>query len=356
MKNLTTLLAFLVSSAFTHATIHTVDNTLDAGAQFSSISSAISAASAGDTILVHPSDNNYGNISINKHVHLVGPGFNPEISDGLTAQMNAVTLTNGSDGTIIEGFRIANIQGALFAQSSNIQIRHNLITSSTAIASTFGDNSNSDTWIIEGNLIIDQGGCGGCKLISVDASAGGSDNWIIRNNIIQIASGSNRMFTKVNASTSILNNLIIHRSTNLVFDDSNDAIIANNIFYANNGVNDMTAECSGCLFSNNLFYTNNNDHVDVAGNIVNQDPLFEELVSGTPVYDGANDYHLQSGSPAEGTGEAGTDMGIYGAGYNFRTRGYPNSHPRMTSVVPSFIAVPAGETFDVEIEAVRAGQ
>ena len=356
MKNLTTLLAFLVSSAFTYATIHTVDNTLDAGAQFSSISSAISAASAGDTILVHPSDNSYGNITINKHVHLVGPGFNPEISDGLTAEMSIVTLTNGSDGTIIEGFRIAQVLGALFASSSNIQIRHNLITSSAAIASTGGDGSNADAWIIEGNLFIDQGGCGGCILINVDVSAGGSDNWIIRNNIIQIASGGNRLFAHLNATTSLLNNIIVHRSTNLVFDDSNDAVIASNIFYANNGVNDMTAECTGCLFNNNLFYTNNNDHVDVAGNIVNQDPQFEELASGTPVYNGANDYNLQSGSPAEGSGEAGTDMGIYGAEYNFRMRGYPNSHPRMTSVIPSFIAVPAGETFDVEIEAVRAGQ
>ena len=96
--------------------------------------------------------------------------------------------------------------------------------------------------------------------------------------------------------------------------------------------------------------------VDGLDNLVNQDPNFVNLVGTNAVWNQENDYQLSEGSPAAGSGDAGTDMGVYGANYNFRMHGYPNSHPRMTRVLPTFIAVPQDETFDVEIEAVRAGQ
>ena len=53
-------------------TIITVDNSIGSNAQYSDLQTAIDAASSGSIIYIHPSEINYGNITVDETLHLRG--------------------------------------------------------------------------------------------------------------------------------------------------------------------------------------------------------------------------------------------------------------------------------------------
>jgi hypothetical protein len=353
-------LGFLLTTIGANATTHTVDKTAGAGAQFADIAPAITAAAEGDTILVHSSQNNYGTVVVNKNVVLIGPGHNPTVNQNLPASVTNFQMGTGSNGAIIEGFVIGRLEGLLFQVANNITIRNNYFNGTLWINGNWGDGSNSDNWLIEGNVFKASPGCGGCRLLDVRATASGNDNWTIRNNYIEtdVLNGSNYLFSNFNSTTVVANNIIVHNNTFGMFDNCNFAFFENNIFYINAALADLTAGTFNCAFNNNLFYSSVETLADVAGigNIMNEDPEFVNLTNDVMTFNYANDYQLAAGSPAIGTAADGDDMGIYGADYNFRMYGYTNDIPRLTEVLPQYLVVPVNGTFTIDFSAIGAGQ
>ncbi len=358
MKKFVSATWLLLLAGMSNATTHTVDSTVGSGAQFNSIPAAISAATDGDTILVHSSQYNYGTVYVNKSVALIGPGHRPAVNQNLPASVSSFILNTGSSGSLIEGFFIGNIEGALFNVVHNVTIRNNYFNSGSCIAGAFGDNSGSDNWLIEGNVMVDPASCGGCSLIDLRSAATGNDNWTFRNNFIQIASNANRMVANANATTTFANNIFVHNSSAEIFTLTNNSIFENNIFWSNSSVTNLSTGSSNCLFNNNLFYNPSLTLDDIAGvgNVMNQNPLFTAIQDGLVLWNYSNDYHLAVGSPAIGAAADGDDLGLYAAAYNFRMEGYTNDIPRLTEVLPQYLVVPQNGSFTIDFSAKGAGQ
>lgn len=89
----------LVSNIY--SATHTVDIDNPDSADFGDLDSAISEASPGDTLLLAGSSNSYGNASLDKELHLIGPGWNikenfPDASPAQGAQIDLITFKNDS--------------------------------------------------------------------------------------------------------------------------------------------------------------------------------------------------------------------------------------------------------------------
>jgi hypothetical protein len=359
MKKILSGALLLLLASLSNAATHTVDNTVGSGAQFTTIAAAISAATPGDTILVHSSQYNYGVVAVNKHVVLIGPGHHPEVNQFLPASVSAFSLINGCDGTVIEGFSIGNIESPVFQNANNISIRNNLFNSFAWIAGSYGDFSNADNWLIEGNVMIGVPGCSGCDYINLRQSAGGNDNWTIRNNYMETLVGvnDNTLFAGTNSTTVIANNIIVHNNTSPMFELCSFSLLENNIFWLSAGQTNMLTGTSNCGFNNNLFYGTLATIDDVAGvaNIMNENPQFVSLVDDVITWNYSNDFHLSAGSPAIGTAADGNDLGLFGADYNFRMEGYTNDIPRLSQVLPQYLVVPQNGTFTIDFSAKGAG-
>lgn len=120
MKKLLILSAMCMAMT-AQATVLRVSNVTNSGAPYTTIPAAIEAAAIGDTIMVDGSPNKYsektgstGSLRIDKRLVLMGPGYlltqNGVQSNGdLTADFSAtIKISEGGDGTIIQGFNITS--------------------------------------------------------------------------------------------------------------------------------------------------------------------------------------------------------------------------------------------------------
>ncbi len=362
MKTLTTTIIMVCLSAFTFAGIITVDNRTGSGANFSSVSSAISAAANGDTIYIHPSSVSYGNIVVNKSLVFIGPGHHPEYTGGMGASIENINLTGGSSGSKFAGLIINYIACAVWAQSNNIEISNNYFFYGVVIAGPYGDNSDGDNWLIQGNVIIEKAGWGGTKLININSgsSVNGNSNWIIRNNFIQTLDyQGNNIFGYLNSTTIIENNIILHRNSNpIFFTNCNGGEFRNNIFWVtNSSFTKIDSNAVNMLFLNNITYHSSGTLEILPGtaNIDNSDPQFVFINNNNPKWDQENNYKLSETSPGHNVGTDGTDLGIYGTNFPFRMEGYPQDFPRLQYYQVSNTVVPQGGTLEINLKAVRAG-
>lgn len=106
MKKKLVILATICSVAIAvKSTTLRVNNT-DSSAPYASINDAVNAATEGDTIMVEGSSLPYGDVTINKRVVLIGPGYwlkeNGIVTEtGYSATVK--TLTSTEEGTVIMG-------------------------------------------------------------------------------------------------------------------------------------------------------------------------------------------------------------------------------------------------------------
>lgn len=82
--------------------IITVNKTPDTEADYKSLQQAVDAANNGDYIYVQPSTSSYGDVTINKEVHIIGRSHSLE---GYITRAGTFKLLENSDDTSIEGFR-----------------------------------------------------------------------------------------------------------------------------------------------------------------------------------------------------------------------------------------------------------
>ena len=103
-KLLTT--SFIVCMAMTAQSATFRVNNVDPSAPYASIEDAVEVALEGDTIMVEGSSTSYGDVTINKRVVLIGPGYwlrenGIETETGYSAMVK--TLTTTKEGTVIMG-------------------------------------------------------------------------------------------------------------------------------------------------------------------------------------------------------------------------------------------------------------
>ena len=359
MKKFKLTLVLVIISTVSFAGIITVDNNAGSGANFTSINSAMSAASNGDTLYIHPSTVNYGNIWINKSLVFIGPGHHPEYTGGLGASINQFIMQNGSSNTKIIGLIFTSNVVVQNGQTTvhNIEIINNYIISGARAINGSGLTSNN--WLIEGNVIVELTGSSNHAII--DISTGASANWIIRNNFIQSKNSQNQTFIFGNLNSTIIveNNIILHLNTNDIFINSIiGGIFRNNIFWiTRNVVTDISVNATNVVFSNNITYHSDGTLTPLPGNdnIDNTDPEFLNFPADNQVWDYANNFELNASSPGHNTGTDGTDLGIYGANFPFQKNGYPQDFPRLQFFDVSNTVVPQGGVIEISINATRAG-
>jgi len=205
----------------------------------------------------------------------------------------------GSEGSLLEGF---DGQFGVYLNTTNIIIKRNRLA--WVIVQVGSDGS--------GSVIIQNKITGGGS-ISIGNSTytihlGSSTNILIANNIIFNTAITNKSKYALAGGFD----LIIRNNVLSGIQSINGSEIVNNTIvfggvYANNSI-----------FSNNISYSNSS-FLDLGnGNIQNVD-------MSTVFVDHENyDFHLISGSQAIGSGEFGTDMGIYGGDNPYIDSGFPS--------------------------------
>ncbi|KJD36467.1 hypothetical protein PW52_04750 [Tamlana sedimentorum] len=314
-----TKFTFLVTALFAIIIVNaqnvlTVDNSVGANAQYSDIASALSSATAGDTIYVHPSITSYGTVSINKKITLVGFGhLHPEKK----TQVEDIILADGASNSKITGFYVYDdIYTANNSETlTNITIENNYIRDHLVFNSGAVDNV-----IVRGNLIynIGQG--------SSSTSYDNFTNTIITNNIITDVIGF-----KNYDSITIKNNIFLGINSADPIDNagSGNITIQNCIFYYST-TSTYNPNSTNVVFENCLTYNRGSGNVSTllgSNNLDNQNPLFIEDTDNAGFNSQTDDFHLQTGSPAIGSGAGGVDIGIYDGTFNFNNYGFTNGIP-----------------------------
>ena len=289
----------LLSLTSVSAAIITVDNKYPYAGDYQTLFDAHSAASPGDTIVVYPSVVPYGAITITKQLIFYGVGFDITENFGepytptSTIAGNMVFET-GSQGAWLEGF---DGDFGVDINTNNIIIKRNDLS--------FVYVANGSGSVVTQNNIVGRGpSIGYSSKYSIYSTQ--SSNILISNNIIINPGGSLSYDHGIQVSSStIINNII--KAPAYSFSGSNNEVVNNIIIL-------------GSIVSDNLYRYNichNHQLPAIYGNQNNVDMT-------TVFVDMANqDFHLSSNSPAAGTGENGTDIGIYGGDAPYVDGGFP---------------------------------
>lgn len=111
MKNFILTLVLICGALISNAQIIHVNNQSTINSHYVSLQDAINEASEGDSILVHPSNVSYGEISITKRVVLIAKSL-LKSTHKETAKIDKIILENISDDnsdashSVIQGFEI----------------------------------------------------------------------------------------------------------------------------------------------------------------------------------------------------------------------------------------------------------
>ena len=331
-----------------------VDNNIGVNAPYSDLQTAIDNATANDVIYVHPSETNYGNITIDKPLTIIGKSHSQigvEIS-----RVENVTITPEGSGSTIKGLRITTsvylngVNGTSF--NSNAQMVENITLENCKVYNviyadwirhynfdeTFQNGVAANNITIIGNVIN--------KLLLQATNLTISNNWFWGRVTVWrpdstlinhcIFTGSN-IINNGNAITKVLvqNCLFLANSSNNKFLHTNESQYDNCLTYNyGSGSYDLSTTATGMLTNNMLFNTN---------------PLFKDLSNGNPttLYN-ENDYSLQVSSPAIGTGLNGENISINGNGFTFNTIGSPSGYPSIT-ITNSTAIIPNNGTLNITI-------
>ncbi|MDO7173629.1 hypothetical protein [Mariniflexile sp. AS56] len=294
----------------------TVDNSVGSNAQYSNLQSAISAASSGDVIYIHPSEINYGNVNIDKEITLIG--YSHLGTEKQTLVTDIVLLNNASNSK----FSGLHLTDDFYTNNTNVL--SGIIVENCYIKSTMTFNSAGvDDIIIRGNIIYQIGTSG------LSSTSNNFTNAIISNNIILYYIG-----LKNHQSVTIKNNIFLGPYPAFAINNANDTTgsitVQNNIFYYNTNSN-FDPNSAGVVFENCLSYNMGSGSITaLAGtnNINDQNPQFVESNNNSLYEAEMDDYHLQAGSLAIGSGAGGVDMGLYdGSPFVFNNLGYTNGIP-----------------------------
>jgi hypothetical protein len=277
----TTMLFFLSETSF--AKIWRVNNMPGITADFTTAQAAHDAASAGDTIHLEPSVNNYGGVNAQKPLVWISIGSflidNPGNQfSTTTGKVTSFICNNGSAGTVASLF----IESSCYIYASNVVLNRCHLTGGLYI------NNNPSNIVISQSFIY--------PYCTIDAT-----NVIFSNNIVSYGI----TMSGYNSSAIITNNVLNFQGRNESY--SGPASIYNSVFQNNISIKGGTYNFYNSLPSYNMFpdanfQTGNN-------NVLNAN-MSNVFVNSTGNVD--KDFQLKTGSPAIASGYGGIDMGAFG--------------------------------------------
>ena len=333
MKNFSILFALLFFySIQLSATVLQVNNLSPSPGEYTTLQSAVNAATAGDTLYMAGTGINYGGVSVDKQLTIIGPGFvvaGSTISGVAQAGIISLTSVNASGFKVI-GIRFFQLISTDAAVSlfSNITVQRCLVDDCLFLS--------NDDWtgcLVEGNVFTSVGPNTTASMTTANIIAS-----TIRNNVFNgtlYYTTTDIIEQNFFAGTNNGNTPIISGATGNTFQ--------NNIAVGRNCATvDATSNCTG-----NMNYLCFNPNFPGTGNYLNTNPMFVSYTSG--VFSWTHDYHLAIGSPALGAGAGGLDIGLYGGDGIYRKDHEPDIPIVRFVSLPDGNVVPANSTFTINV-------
>jgi hypothetical protein len=303
--NLTlTAIILFVTGLICEATTLIVDNHVPTPlGTYATIQLAHNAASAGDTILLTPSDGGYTGINVTKPIHIVGNGWARPSASVPNTKTTDFSFGIGSAGSSITACEVIG----------NFVIYTNKITIKRSKCNWISVAANCSDVIIIQNLLIGIMQSNSNRAIQTMIDVASNCEVFISNNVIinQGTISANHALVVACPSTSIIcNNILSGEEYSILCDMSGIVYAPNSVF--NNIV--LNGGIYGIATSNNNI-GNNTQFTATDGNQQNVD-MNDVFVDATNF-----DFHLKAGSPAIDAGFNGTDCGIYGGDLGFVNNG-----------------------------------
>ncbi|MVM32438.1 hypothetical protein GO755_20505 [Spirosoma sp. HMF4905] len=328
----------LLFSYSSYAKIWRVNNNNGITANFTTLQAAHDGAASGDTLHLEGSPNSYGNLTANKKLVIIGPGFFLDLNPNLqvfsqTAKVDNIRFNEGAEGSVVMGLEMSDRELAIFC--NDIAVRRNRFSYTyqttldyyTGSINLYYKSSNSS--IPVSSIVISQNY--GCRIDINYASTA----ILITNNYIGYSGSSSDATTGTalemhENAVAIIQNNIFRRGKIVAYNSS----VTNNILYAG------TFEGARNLVSNNIGYgtqfgTSNGNKSNV---------VMSTVFDATGTSDAY--WKLKSGSPAIGAGYGSTtqnpvDCGIFGGNTPYVLSGIPP-----VPAIYAFTNQPVGSTND----------
>ncbi|MEY4876198.1 MAG: hypothetical protein RL708_1347, partial [Bacteroidota bacterium] len=331
MKQTLFIIALFATSLFANATVRTVNNNFVSPGQYASVTAAIAAASAGDTILIHASPVNYNSFTITKQLVFFGTGHNPQTNNAQRCYMQSVILSTNSSGTQFYGLDCDYI----YPTTSNIA---NIIVSRCKINGNIqANNQQINNWTIEGNYFA-------TSATNIHLFNQVCHDLFIKNNIFN---GTLVQFYTSNYNVYFINNIFLRNGDVFDYYFSN-ANFYNNIFYR--GSPSGNGGFGGLNFDHNVSYQCTTNTFPNGTNYVNTNPLFTNFPSAGDYFSYAYDFHLQTSSTVHNGGNDGTDPGVYGGTVVFNQNGLPSIPYIKSLTITGANTVPANGTLNISVK------
>jgi hypothetical protein len=312
MRLLTLFFISIVAVTATNAAVRTVSNNPNIPAQYTSLQTAINESSVGDTIYVSWSVTSYGNINLEKELVIIGDGYNQGLA-GRSTTIDNLNLgqtddDNNCSNSIIQGLSINQFMPTIPSTGNKIEnltfIRNRFRSTSYFYNTSTSVHKLHSDWYFK--------------------------DCIFENTTYFASTAGNRF---IGASSIIFSNCVFHNTSHNM---GNATAFINCMFYDFWKSTEMFTSVENALFTSCIFlspprtvnnstfnncltYSTGNNTIPYGtnsgeDNIIDENPKFVSLPVKTPAtfsYQ-THDAHLQSDSPAIGTGLDGVDMGVFG--------------------------------------------
>jgi hypothetical protein len=333
---LTVIMAALLNDA--QATIRTVDNTINAGAQYTTLQAAYNSASDGDTLMVTGSAIQYqlSSGAWDKDLVVIGSGFNSP-----KQLFNDVKFGSGyfdlADSSIFLGIRFTN--NVRFTDPVS-----GLYFESCRFDGEIGSNGNNVSNITILNCVFTNS-ASNLNIYNSDCASVLLSHCVLSGTI----NGSNNLY-----NYGVVVDHCVFLNNTSCFVNVYNIIVSNCIF---NGTNIPIAGVYNSSFNHNLVHDNISNYWATNGNtstnnIENQDPLFVNVASST--WATSMNFHLQNGSPAIGSGTSGSDMGLHEIGSSFSNYGEPFNIPVIRRMDIQNQNVPQNGNVNVKVRSTKS--
>jgi hypothetical protein len=304
MKTLLTLcLSIILLTSTLAQTVRRVNNNpgITGTNVYATFAAAHDAATVNDVIIIEPSSNTYGLISLTKPLRLYGNGYylesNPELkADKRNSEVAGINFNAGSSGSEIYGLTVLGTFNSIDLGGVS-----NIIISNTSVTDIwFGyDGGNINTGP-NSNIIITKSMIIGSINFSAPASQASSNtNVLISNNIVGSIS---RMASVRDQNITIKNNTFtVNAATTIV-----NSTLENNFYFAGSALTftNVTANfnvSTGATFNGGSGNVNNYDY-----------SVNAELVGAGTGISADKAYQVKAGKPLKTIGSGGIEVGAYG--------------------------------------------
>jgi len=345
MKTILTILFFASALVASSQSILVVDNNPEASADFTSAQDAANAADPGDFIYIVPSSQSYGNLDVNKELHIRGLGHLPLGTNNLASTLGSITFENDCGNSSLSGLNVSVNIGSV-TNTSGFNDNVSISNCYTRYLRVGGDN-----WIVEGCIINnDQGNT---RALNVSNHS----NTSIHHNYIWHISDQNNTAALGEAPESTLeyNNIYVLSEGRFMWNCNNLEIQNSVILSLEDGDNLNFQGSSGWTFNNCLSYNYNGFAVPLTGNgennIEDTNPQFESLQNDSPLFSYNNNYTPAAGSPLFDAASDGDDIGIYNDNFEFDQRGHAIDLPYITLIDILNPSIEPGEDLEISFSA-----